>query len=59
MVSLLQFESDVKCDDPLGVVDIVLNLFGVPLPEEGVYFIDVIVGGQPLGNRRFRAVKTK
>jgi len=39
--------------DPLAVVDLVVEVLGLPLGEEGVHFVDVLTGDSLLGSRRF------
>ncbi len=39
--------------DPLTVVDLVVEVLGLPLGEEGVHFVDVLTGDSLLGSRRF------
>lgn len=56
-VQIFNWETEASGADPLAMVDIVVNLFGLPLPEEGVYFVDVIADGSPVGSRRFSAKK--
>lgn len=51
--NLLTIEGEESFDDPLGVYDIVIELQGVPLPEEGGYFINLFVENTPIAERRF------
>ncbi len=39
--------------DPLIVVDMVVEVLGLPIGEEGVHFVDVLTGDALLGSRRF------
>ena len=39
--------------DPLAVVDLVVEVLGLSLGEEGVHFVDVLAGDALLGSRRF------
>ena len=39
--------------DPLTVVDMVVEVLGLPIGEEGVHFVDVLTGDSLLGSRRF------
>ena len=39
--------------DPLTVVDMVVEVLGLPIGEEGVHFVDVLTGDALLGSRRF------
>jgi len=52
-VELVRIKNDMAFRDPLIVEDIWVELQGLPLKEEGVYFVDVLVGNYPMGNRRF------
>jgi len=56
---VLSLRSEVRFDDPVSVVDLVLRMQGLPIPEPGTYVIEVLFEGVPIGSRRFRAVKTK
>ena len=42
----------VNFPDPLSVVDVVLQITGLPLPEEGHYAFRLVVGGKILRERR-------
>ena len=44
-------------DDPLSVVDLVVEVLGLSLQEEGVHFVDVLTGDRLLGSRRFSVQK--
>jgi len=39
--------------DPLAVVDLVVEVLGLPIGEVGVHFVDVLTGDALLGSRRF------
>ncbi len=39
--------------DPLAVVDLVVEVLGLSIQEEGVHFVDVLAGDMLLGSRRF------
>ena len=39
--------------DPLAVIDLVVEVLGLPIGEEGVHFVDVLTGDALLGSRRF------
>lgn len=39
--------------DPLAVIDLVVEVLGLTLEEEGVHFVDVVSGDALLGSRRF------
>jgi len=43
--------------DPLGVIDLVVEVLGLTLGEEGVHFVDVISGDTLLGSRRFTVAR--
>lgn len=49
---LCALQGTVKFPDPLAVVDVVLRIAGLPLPEEGVYAFRLTVGGRILRERR-------
>ncbi|MFN3649070.1 MAG: DUF6941 family protein [Armatimonadota bacterium] len=53
---LFKAEGDLHFDDPLAVQDVVVEVRGLPLPEEGEYRVGVALGGQPLASRRFTVV---
>jgi hypothetical protein len=39
--------------DPLAVIDLVVEVLGLTIGEEGVHFVDVLTGDALLGSRRF------
>lgn len=39
--------------DPLAVIDLVVEVLGLSIQEEGVHFVDVLCGDALLGSRRF------
>ncbi len=43
--------------DPLAVVDLVLEVLGLTVHEEGVHFVDVLSGDSLLGSRRFTVTR--
>lgn len=43
----------VHFNDPLVGHDLVVELRNLPLEEEGVYFVDLLVDSSPIANRRF------
>ena len=42
--------------NPLDVVDLVLQVRGLQLNEAGEHRVEVIVGGEPRGSRRFTVI---
>lgn len=56
-IARIQFE--VAFRDPIAVDDYSFTLQMLPLPEEGVYFVDVVCGNYPLGHRRFTVSKVE
>ena len=40
-------------NDPLAVIDLVVEVLGLSISEEGVHFVDVLTGDALLGSRRF------
>jgi hypothetical protein len=51
---LMKMEGAIGSDDPLQVLDVVVEVRGLPLEETGVYMVDVFAGRTHLGNRRFQ-----
>lgn len=43
--------------DPLAVVDLVVEVLGLTVAEEGVHFVDVVSGDILLGSRRFTVMR--
>ena len=43
--------------DPLAVIDLVVEVLGLVLGEEGVHFVDVLAGEGLLGSRRFTVAR--
>jgi hypothetical protein len=43
--------------DPLGVIDLIVEVLGLSIQEEGVHFVDVLSGDRLLGSRRFTVQK--
>ena len=39
--------------DPLAVIDLIVEVLGLSLQEEGVHFVDIMTGDRLLGSRRF------
>lgn len=52
---LMRMQDTVEITDPLAVHDLVVEVRSLPLTEEGVHFVDFLLGpGEaPLANRRF------
>ena len=47
----------MRFDDPIAVHDLVVEVQGLPLPEEGEYYVGLTCGGRFLASRRFTVVK--
>ena len=43
--------------DPLAVIDLVVEVLGLTVGEEGVHFVDVVSGDTLLGSRRFTVTR--
>ena len=43
--------------DPLAVIDLIVEVLGLSIQEEGVHFVDVLTGDKLLGSRRFSVQK--
>jgi hypothetical protein len=54
---IARFDGEAVFNDPLMVVDIVVEIQGLQIDEEGTYFVDVLSGDHPLGHRRFSVYK--
>jgi hypothetical protein len=50
---ILRMEDVAHFSDPLVCHDLVVELRNLPIEEEGVYFVDLMLGELPLANRRF------
>ncbi|MBK8913510.1 MAG: hypothetical protein IPM64_02725 [Phycisphaerales bacterium] len=44
----------VEAPNPLAVVDLLFGLQGIQLPAPGQYAFEILIGGEPLGRRRFQ-----
>ncbi len=53
---LICLNGEADFTDPLMTYDFVVEVRSLLLHEEGVYVVDVIVGGEPLAARRFSVV---
>ncbi len=56
---LLRMQGEVQFENPNSVVDLVLHIQGLPIPEPGTYVIEVLFEGAIVGSRRFQAIETK
>lgn len=50
---ILRMQDTVEFTNPLAVHDLVVEVRSLPIEEEGVYFVDLLVGETPMANRRF------
>lgn len=50
---IFRMQDTARFTDPLVSHDLVVELRNLPLEEEGVYFVDLLLGGEPIANRRF------
>jgi len=50
---LMRMQDTTRFDDPLIVHDLVVEVRNLPITEEGVYFVDLLLGEEPILNRRF------
>jgi hypothetical protein len=50
---LMRMQDKTHFQDPFTGHDLVVELRNLPLEEEGVYFVDLLVGETPLLHRRF------
>jgi hypothetical protein len=55
--SVVNLEGKIEHGEPLATYDLVIELLGIPIEEEGVYFLDVMNGQNHLGGRRFSVVR--
>jgi hypothetical protein len=55
--ALVDIQGQIEQADPVAVYDLVVELLGVPLEEEGVHFVDVMHKGTILGGRRFTVLQ--
>ena len=54
--TLMQMDGEAHFANPLDVVDLVLQVRGLQLNEAGEHRVEVIVGGEPRGSRRFTVI---
>ena len=50
---IMKVEGQAKFIDPLGVLDIVFEVRGLPIKRDGAHFVDVVIGGKQEVGRRF------
>ena len=50
---LMRMQDKARFNDPFTGHDLVVELRNLPLEEEGVYFVDLLLGETPLLHRRF------
>jgi hypothetical protein len=55
--TLFQADNRIVFHDPLGTIDYVAEILGLPLAEAGEYRIELSCGHRPLGSRRFRVIE--
>jgi hypothetical protein len=51
--TIVELKGTHSFGDPLSVNDLIFELHGLPLNEEGVYIADVFAGGRQIAARRF------
>jgi hypothetical protein len=54
---LFKAEGHMRFDDPIAVHDLVVEVRGLPLPEDGEYAVELTCGGRFLVSRRFTVVR--
>jgi hypothetical protein len=52
-----RIEGEAASDDPLAVLDIVVELMGLPINFEGTHYIDILADSDLLGSRRFTVAR--
>jgi hypothetical protein len=50
--ALFRTELSVKCDDPLATVELILPMPPLPTPHPGVYALELLADGDPMGSHR-------
>lgn len=50
---VMRMQDTVRLADPLLAHDLVVEVRNLPLEEAGVYFVDLLLAGQPILSRRF------
>ncbi len=53
---LMKVNGDAQFSNPLDVVDLVLQVRGLELHEPGEHMVDIVVGDERIGSRRFHVV---
>ncbi len=53
LAEIARIDGEVIFNSPLDVLDIVIELNMLPLPQLGTYFVDLQTGSEILGGRRF------
>jgi Family of unknown function (DUF6941) len=53
---IMQVQGEAHFANPLDVVDLVLQVRGLQLTEEGEHRVEVLIGGVPRASRRFSVV---
>jgi hypothetical protein len=54
---VFEAEGQMRFDDPIAVHDLVVEVRGLPLPEEGEYYVGLTCGGRFLVSRRFTVAR--
>ena len=54
--TLMRMDGEAHFANPLDVVDLVLQVRGLQLNEAGEHRVEVLVGGEPRGSRRFTVI---
>ena len=54
---LFKAEGQMRFDDPIAVHDLVVEVRGLPLPEEGEYYVGLTASGRFLVSRRFTVAR--
>jgi hypothetical protein len=52
-----RIEGEAASDDPLAVLDIVVELMGLPINFEGTHYIDILADNDLLSSRRFTVAR--
>ena len=50
---VLTGEGTASFGNPLGELDVAIELRNVPIASTGTYVVEVLAGGEPIGSRRF------
>lgn len=54
--TIMQVDGEAQFSNPLDVVDLVLQVRGLEIVHEGEHRVEVFIGGEPRGARRFSVV---